>query len=47
MKLIIHVDPEDGEVTAFLWDKPGKPPPLIKPKKKKDKEKKGEEEKKH
>ena len=35
MKLIIHGDPEDGEVTAFIWDKPGKPPPVIKPKIKK------------
>jgi len=43
MKLIINVDPEDGEITAFIWDKPGKRPPIIKPKiKKKKKEEKDE-----
>lgn len=32
MKLIIKVNPETGEVEGFMWDKPGKPPPLIWPK---------------
>jgi hypothetical protein len=32
MKIIIRVDPETGEADGFMWDRPGKPPPIIKPK---------------
>jgi len=46
MKLIIQVDPETGEVEGFLWDRLGKPPPLIRPKIKKKKGGKSERKKK-
>jgi hypothetical protein len=40
MKLIIQVNPETGEVEGFIWDRPGKPPPLIWPKAPPEKRKK-------
>lgn len=45
MKIIIYVDPETGEADGFMWDRPGKPPPIIKPKIKKKKREKDERKK--
>jgi len=32
LKVIIHVDPETGEVDNFMWTDKEDPPPLVRPK---------------
>ena len=45
MKVILRYDLEEKEPVAFVWDEPGEPPPLIKPKIKKRPKSREEEEK--